>query len=107
MYEDKALGEDYIQSLAVGGVRGTLEKRFTGQLKDKIYAKTGYINGVSCLSGYLFLPGDDNEHHAVAFCLMFNDIREPVPISRVKAVQDDIGRLIAAGYGLKTATAER
>ena len=101
MYEDKALGVDYIESLAVGGVRGTLKKRFTGQLKGKIYAKTGHINRVSCLSGYFFTPADDNEYHAVAFCLMFNDIREPVPISRAKAVQDDIVRLIAASYGLK------
>lgn len=45
--------EAFLASLAVGGADGTLEKRFTNDLRGRVYAKTGYIGGVRALSGYL------------------------------------------------------
>lgn len=42
-----------LDSLAVGGVDGTLSKRFTNHLKGRVHAKSGFINGVFCLSGFL------------------------------------------------------
>jgi D-alanyl-D-alanine carboxypeptidase/D-alanyl-D-alanine-endopeptidase (penicillin-binding protein 4) len=44
--------QTFIDSLAIGGVDGTLEKRF-GELRGRVHAKSGYINGVWTLSGYL------------------------------------------------------
>lgn len=45
--------EPFLASLAVGGADGTLQKRFTNELRGRVYAKTGYIGGVRALSGYL------------------------------------------------------
>lgn len=45
--------EMYLDSLAVGGTDGTLDKRFRNGLRGRVYAKTGYISGVRALSGYL------------------------------------------------------
>jgi D-alanyl-D-alanine carboxypeptidase/D-alanyl-D-alanine-endopeptidase (penicillin-binding protein 4) len=41
-------------SLAVAGVDGTLDGRFRGSdLRGRVFAKSGYVNGVCALSGYL------------------------------------------------------
>lgn len=50
--------EMFVQSLAVGGEDGTLSKRFRGDLSGRVFAKTGYIRGVSALSGYVRTKGD-------------------------------------------------
>lgn len=48
------------QSLAVGGVDGTVSKYFHGpQYKGKILCKTGYISGVRALSGVCKTPSGD------------------------------------------------
>ena len=45
----------WLGSLAVAGEDGTLMERFRGtDLRGRVIAKTGFVNGVSCLSGYLF-----------------------------------------------------
>src|SRR5262249_29682455 len=46
---------EYLESLPVAGEDGTLDDRFRAfaALKGKVFAKTGYISGVSCLSGYV------------------------------------------------------
>ena len=44
----------FMDSLAVAGEDGTLAERFVrGSLRGRVLAKTGTVNGVSCLSGYL------------------------------------------------------
>ena len=48
----------FYNSLPVGGnsdrlIGGTLKNRFTGNYKDRVFAKTGYIDGVYALSGYV------------------------------------------------------
>ena len=48
-------GEYFLDSLAVSGVKGSLSRRMT-QLKGRVFGKTGTINGVSTLSGYVFSP---------------------------------------------------
>jgi D-alanyl-D-alanine carboxypeptidase/D-alanyl-D-alanine-endopeptidase (penicillin-binding protein 4) len=45
--------EIYIQSLAAGGIDGTIDRYFDEpKYKGKIIGKTGYINGVKSFSGY-------------------------------------------------------
>ena len=55
---DEKLGAVFLDSLAVGGESGTLDKRFrTAQMHGAIVqAKTGYIKQVSCLSGFVTMP---------------------------------------------------
>ncbi len=53
MYEHR-FREAYVSSLAQPGEEGSLRKRFTGEpYRGRVLAKTGYVAGASCLSGYL------------------------------------------------------
>jgi D-alanyl-D-alanine carboxypeptidase/D-alanyl-D-alanine-endopeptidase (penicillin-binding protein 4) len=50
----------YIDTLAVGGVEGTTAKYFReSKYKGRIFAKTGYINGVRAFSGYVKTENGD------------------------------------------------
>jgi D-alanyl-D-alanine carboxypeptidase/D-alanyl-D-alanine-endopeptidase (penicillin-binding protein 4) len=61
----------FVASMAIGGIDGkTLKRRFTDDLKGRVFAKTGYIRGVSCLSG--FLKAQDGS--MLAFSVLINDI---------------------------------
>lgn len=62
--------EAWHQSLAIGGENGTLRKRLRGVLTSKVFAKTGYIRGVSTLSGYIEVGPD----RYVGFSFLYNDI---------------------------------
>jgi len=57
-------------SLAVGGDSGTLRRRFRGELENKVFGKTGYINGVSSLSGYI----EVRPEQYVAFSFIYNNV---------------------------------
>ncbi|HEV2135833.1 MAG TPA: D-alanyl-D-alanine carboxypeptidase/D-alanyl-D-alanine-endopeptidase [Terracidiphilus sp.] len=47
-------GAEWRETLPVGGVDGTLENRFRNSpVKGKVWAKTGTLNGVNALSGYV------------------------------------------------------
>lgn len=77
--------ELYVASMAVGGESGTLKKRmYDKRLKGRVYAKTGYINGVRALSGYLH-----GTRHRVAFSILMNGCAEGT------GAQDDILALLA------------
>jgi len=77
--------EIFRASLAVGGESGTLKKRMRETpLKGNVAAKTGYINGVRALSGYL-LAGK----RRIAFSMLMNDCAEGTP------AQDDVLELLA------------
>lgn len=69
MHNDSGAGEVFAASLAAPGEPGTLEDRFDDvNLAGRVRAKTGYIKGVVCLSGYLTV-GD----HSVAFSMLLNE----------------------------------
>ena len=53
MYNKPRFFETYKNSLSIAGVEGTLRKRFDSDLKNKFWGKTGTLNGVSSISGYL------------------------------------------------------
>ena len=62
--------QEFIRSLAVAGVDGTLKKRLKGEgLKGRVYAKTGSLTGVSSLAG-AYWPSDDAE--PVTFAMICN-----------------------------------
>jgi serine-type D-Ala-D-Ala carboxypeptidase/endopeptidase (penicillin-binding protein 4) len=60
----------FVQSLAVGGEDGTLDKRFQGDLRGRVFAKSGYVAGVFALSGYVRTR--DNRYFA--FSILMNNV---------------------------------
>ena len=64
--------EAFLASLPVAGEDGTLDERFRAfpHLRGKVHAKTGYIHGVSCLSGYV-KRGD----RICSFSILVNGLR--------------------------------
>ncbi len=79
-------------SLAVGGKDGSLRKRF-GNLTGTVYGKSGYLDGVSSLSGYLVLPTETDDR-VIAFALLFNGFKAPLYNRDIKAFQDKLLDLI-------------
>ncbi|HMJ93732.1 MAG TPA: D-alanyl-D-alanine carboxypeptidase/D-alanyl-D-alanine-endopeptidase [Allosphingosinicella sp.] len=66
-------GEAWRATLPVGGVDGTLSRRFRGTpLEGKIFAKTGTLNATSALSGYLIARSG----RTLTFSSYANDIAE-------------------------------
>jgi D-alanyl-D-alanine carboxypeptidase len=54
------ISSDFIDSLPVAGVDGTLKKRFKqSAVQGRVKAKTGYLNNVRTLSGYIFTKSGD------------------------------------------------
>lgn len=80
----------FVGSLAVAGVDGTLKDRFRQSPQfRRVFGKSGFIDGVSCLSGYL--QGKDGSWYA--FSIMFNGIPKGTN-SNAKPLQEKIVRAI-------------
>jgi len=78
----------FIESLPVAGSEGTLRRRFRSELPDlEVRAKSGYLSGVSCLSGYVL---DDAGVPRVAFAVMVNDIPKNVPVRSAKLLHEAV-----------------
>jgi serine-type D-Ala-D-Ala carboxypeptidase/endopeptidase (penicillin-binding protein 4) len=78
--------EMYVNSLAVGGGDGTLRNRFQNmEASGRVYAKSGFISGVTALSGYL--EGKDGQWYA--FSIMMNGIA-PGTNATMRNLQDRI-----------------
>ncbi len=81
-------GAEFRSAFAIAGVDGTLEKRMIG-LRGRVRGKTGYLTGVSALSGWVTTPGGNE----VYFAVLANKIgADP---SAAKSLQDRIVRVIA------------
>lgn len=90
MYHQPVLGPIFMKSLAISGQGGTLSYRMvTNGLAGHVFGKTGTINGVSTLCGYLALPGQPT----ITFAIMMNGIEGGV--AHARSVQDQIVQLIA------------
>jgi D-alanyl-D-alanine carboxypeptidase/D-alanyl-D-alanine-endopeptidase (penicillin-binding protein 4) len=64
---------DYIATLAIPRSDGTLERRFKGlSVADHVHAKTGHIQGVSCLSGYIEMGDSIGDGRRFAFSILCN-----------------------------------
>jgi D-alanyl-D-alanine carboxypeptidase/D-alanyl-D-alanine-endopeptidase (penicillin-binding protein 4) len=80
----------WMNSLAVAGEDGTLADRFRGtDLRGRVIAKSGFVNGVSCLSGYLYAK--DNRWYC--FSILFNGIPEGIN-SGAKTLEERLVRAL-------------
>jgi len=87
VYENrKSSANSFLQTLAVGGEDGTLDKRFRDDLKGRVFAKSGYVNGVSCLSGYVKTKSGKD----FAFSILMNGVTS----GSAKTVQEKIVKAI-------------
>ena len=72
MNEDFELWPEFLSSLPIAGVDGTLQRRFRKEdLLRKVRAKTGKIAGVTTLSGYAV----NEANETFAFAILMNDYR--------------------------------
>jgi len=70
-HEDYRIGPDLVASLPVGGEDGTLARRWHGRAAaGRVRAKTGTLEKVTTLAGYVAVDGD----HQLAFAILVNDI---------------------------------
>ncbi len=84
LHQPEETWRPFAESLAVPGEDGSLARRFTEKdCRDRVKAKTGYIGGVSALSGYLVTKGG----RVVAFSILMNGVTN---LSQTMALQDRI-----------------
>lgn len=92
----------FIASLARPGEKGSLYKRFTDEdeLTGNIYAKTGTINHVSALSGYIVYPeaGTDDKARILAFSILVNGhglgAARNVSAVSIREMQDELVKIM-------------
>lgn len=86
MHNDFRHSADFLASLAVMGVDGTTRRRLhQTTAKGWVRAKTGTLNNVSALSGYISAPGKAT----LAFSILANDFRSS-QLARIRRLQDNI-----------------
>ncbi len=69
MYRDFEVYPEFMSSLAIGGVDGTLDRRMVGgSAQRRIRGKTGHLNGVSSLAGYAYT----RQGRILAFAILAN-----------------------------------
>jgi D-alanyl-D-alanine carboxypeptidase/D-alanyl-D-alanine-endopeptidase (penicillin-binding protein 4) len=79
----------FLDSLPVGGEDGTLASRFRGlPLRGRVHAKTGTMEHVNALSGYMDLPSGER----LAFSILGNN--HPMKSVEGSAVVDRIALAI-------------
>ena len=81
----------FINSLTVGGVDGTIGKRFT-DVPGRVRGKTGYISGVRALSGYI----ETDAGPTVIFSILYNEV--PGSVKPFEKMQDEAVMLVMRGY---------
>ncbi|MEO6951581.1 MAG: D-alanyl-D-alanine carboxypeptidase/D-alanyl-D-alanine-endopeptidase [Polyangia bacterium] len=84
IYYEPDVAPDFVPSLSVGGIDGTLRGRFGGtRAVGLVRAKTGTLTGVSTLSGYVGDKGD-----VIVFSIMIEGFRwKRTPLVRHVQVQ--------------------
>jgi D-alanyl-D-alanine carboxypeptidase/D-alanyl-D-alanine-endopeptidase (penicillin-binding protein 4) len=93
---DSPAAEIFLASLPISGTDGSLDDRLAKPpYRGRVRAKTGYIYGVCCLSGYVL---DGRGKPAIAFSILVND----VPGGKAwvaKNLQDDLCRMLVDHLG--------
>jgi D-alanyl-D-alanine carboxypeptidase/D-alanyl-D-alanine-endopeptidase (penicillin-binding protein 4) len=94
-YTDFRVGPDLIASLPVGGVDGTLARRWHGHpASGRVRAKTGTLDKVTTLAGYFAIASQ----HPLGFAILVNDI-PPGQRASARTAADDIIDALAAYLG--------
>jgi len=82
-YRDSAISAEFVSQLAVGGVDGTLHKRFrNSRMRHSVRAKTGTLEDAIALSGYVLGPPGKGP---VAFSILFNKVAGKGSNARIAA----------------------
>ena len=90
MYDDRFVFDYFMNSLSIAGKDGTLRKRMIGtEAEGNVYAKTGTINSVSALSGYVI----DKDSEVLMFYVVMNGFGGNA--SEMRAAQDDVCILLS------------
>lgn len=80
---------DFISSLAISGVDGTLKDRMNDSVAlGKVHAKTGSETAVTSLSGYL----ETNKKQTLIFSIMINGFVDPA--AKYKALEDKLCKVM-------------
>lgn len=91
-HKDFRVGPDLIASLPVGGVDGTLARRWHGRpAQGRVRAKTGTLDKVTTLAGYLAIDSE----HPLGFAILVNDIPPGQRASARTAADEIIDALVA------------
>jgi D-alanyl-D-alanine carboxypeptidase/D-alanyl-D-alanine-endopeptidase (penicillin-binding protein 4) len=98
MAQDPSVGREFAASLAIAGRDGTLWQRLRDE-PDRMRGKTGTLDGVHCLTGYLY--GADGEAYAFAF--LSNEVRS---IAKVKGLHDSLARGVLGASAVGPAVVE-
>lgn len=90
LHRDPSLRSPFLESFAVAGQSGTIRTRFRQRdlRRCEVLAKTGYINGVSTLSGYVIAPSG----RTLAFSILMNEVRS---LADARVLQERIVEAIA------------
>ncbi|MDF2693274.1 MAG: D-alanyl-D-alanine carboxypeptidase [Labilithrix sp.] len=82
-WQDSAMKNEFVAQLAIGGVDGTLHKRFRDTRAHRaVRAKTGTLDDAIALSGYVLGPGGKN---TIAFSVLFNHVAGHAASARMAA----------------------
>ncbi len=82
-WQDASMKNEFVAQLAVGGVDGTLHKRFRSTRAHRaVRAKTGTLDDAIALSGYVLGPGGRN---TIAFAILFNHVAGHAASARMAA----------------------
>jgi D-alanyl-D-alanine carboxypeptidase/D-alanyl-D-alanine-endopeptidase (penicillin-binding protein 4) len=69
IYDDRFIFDYFLNSLSIAGKDGTLKTRMTGtEAEGNVYGKTGTLNGVSALCGYVI----DKDNEILMFYIVMN-----------------------------------
>ena len=89
MYNEPKLSNIYLRSLSLAGIHGSLKDRCASfDTYQNIKAKTGTLNGVSALAGYLITR---NNKVLILTFLINNNL---IPNDTVKKVEDELCQLL-------------